>query len=182
MVQEHYTRICGKSGWSQREDVVKALWSDIEANLDALHIDPRKTRIYQDGLPICGFEDKIVRELANAGSSNHQLILRWVDQGATLMGTEDAQLLMEEYELQKQQFARRAEAGPVDEKHARHMDSVLKSRDLFIAKRIAATLEAGEVGLLFLGALHRLDALRCDDIRVETLGDTLHKAVRRPRA
>jgi hypothetical protein len=89
---------------------------------------------------------------------------------------------MEEYELQKQHLARQAGAGPADEKHARQMDSVLKSRDAFIAKRIAGTLQKGEVGLLFLGALHRLDALRSSDIRVETLGDTLQKAVRRPRA
>ena len=182
LVQEHYTRICGKSGWNQREDVVKALWTDIEANLDALHIDPRKARIYQDGLPICGFEEKIVRELANAGSSNHQLILRWGDQGAILMGTEDAQLLVEEYELQKQHFARKPGAGPAEEKLARLMDRVLKSRDAFIAERIAGTLQEGETGLLFLGALHRLDALQSGDIRVETLGDTLHKTVRRPRA
>ena len=62
------------------------------------------------------------------------------------------------------------------------MDRVLKARDSFIAERIATTLQEGEVGLLFLGALHRLDALRSTDIRVETLGDTLHKAVRRPRS
>ena len=42
--------------------------------------------------------------------------------------------------------------------------------------------EEGEAGLLFLGALHRLDAIRSTDIRVETLGDALHKAVRRPRS
>jgi len=180
-VQEHYTRVCGKSSWNRREDVVKALWADIEANLDALHVDPRKTRIYQDGLPICGFEDKIVRELANAGSSNHQLILRWLDQGALLMGTEDAQLLMEEYELQKQHLARKAGTNPADEKHASQMAGVLKARDSFIAERIAVTLREGELGLLFLGALHRLD-LRSSDIQVQTLGNTPHKAARRPRA
>ena len=68
-------------------------------------LTPEKTRIYQDGLPICGFEERIVRELAKAGSSNHQLILRLLDQGAVLMGTEDSQLLMEEYEMQKQRLA-----------------------------------------------------------------------------
>ena len=30
------------------------------------------------------------------------------------------------------------------------------------------------MGLLFLGALHRLDALRSTDIRVETLGEALY--------
>lgn len=181
-VQAHYTRVCGKTSWSQREDVVKALWSDIQANLDALHLDAHKTRIYQDGLPICGFEEKIVRELAKAGSSNHQLILRFMEQGAVLMGTEDSQLLMEEYELQKQYLTQEVGKTSNPEEQRKHMDRVLKARDSFIAERIAATLQAGEMGLLFLGALHRLDALRSTDIQVETFGDTLHKAIRRPRS
>ena len=181
-VQEHYTRVCGKSSWNQREDVVQALWADIRANLDALCLDAHKTRIYQDGLPICGFEERIVRELAKAGSSNHQLILRLLDQGAILMGTEDSQLLMEEYEMQKRRLTQGAGKNSTPEEQRKQMDRVLKARDSFIAERIAATLQEGEAGLLFLGALHRLDALRSTDIRVETLGDALHKTVRRPRS
>ena len=180
-VQAHYTRVCGKTSWNQREDVIQALWADIQTNLDALHLDAQKTRIYQDGLPICGFEERIVRELAKAGSSNHQLILRLLDQGAVLMGTEDSQLLMEEYEMQKQHFTQEADKSATLEERRNRMDRVLEARDSFIAERIAATLQKGEAGLLFLGALHRLDALRSTDIRVETLGDALHKAVRRPR-
>ena len=177
-VQAHYARVCGRTSWNQREDVVRALWADIQANLDTLQLDPRKMRIYQDGLPICGFEERIVRELAQAGSSNHQLILRWLERGALLMGTEDAQLLMEEYEMQKQRLAR-ADKSVTPEQEKR-LDHLLAARDSFIAERIAATLQEGEVGLLFLGALHRLDAFRAADIRLATLGKTLHEAVRRP--
>jgi hypothetical protein len=181
VVQAHYTKVCGKVSWNQREDVVKALWSDIRAGLDALRLDASKTRIYQDGLPICGFEEKIVRELANAGSSNHQLILRLMDRGAILMGTEDSRLLLEEYEMQKRHLAQEVGKTSPSKDLKDRMDGVLKARDLFIADRIAATLEEGEVGLLFLGALHRLDPMRSSEIQVETLGGTLHKAVRRPR-
>lgn len=182
LVQEHYAKVCGKSSWNQREDMVKALWADIETSLDALRLDAQKVRIYQDGLPICGFEDRIVRELANAGSSNHQLILRLLDRGAVLMGTENAKLLMEEYELQKRHFGQTTVTTPPDEKQRRRMDELLRARDSFIAERIAATLQDGEVGLLFLGALHRLDALKSTDIRVETLGDALHKTIGWPRS
>jgi hypothetical protein len=181
-VRAHYAKVCGKASWSQREQIVQALWTEIERNLDALHLDAQKTRIYQDGLPICGFEERIVRELAKAGSSNHQLILRLLDQGAVLMGTEDSQLLMEEYEMQKQHLAQEPGKSATPKEQEEHMDRVLKARDSFIAERIATTLQEGEVGLLFLGALHRLDAIRSTDIRVETLGDALHKAVRRPRS
>ena len=181
-VQTHYANVCGKASWNRREDAVHALWADIQVSLDTLQLDARRTRIYQDGLPICGFEEKIVRELANAGSSNHQLILRFLDEGAVLMGTEDTQLLMEEYELQKQHLAEVTGNGSTSQELKDRMDRVLVARDAFITKRIADTLETAEVGLLFLGALHRLDALCSTDIRVETLGDSLHKAVRRPRS
>ena len=182
LVRAHYGKIFGDTSWNQREQIVKVLWTDIEANLDAMRLDARKTRIYQDGLPICGFEEKIVRELAQAGSNNHQLILRWLDRGAMLMGTEDPRLLMEEYELQKQRLAETGEKDSTREDQAKHLDRVLKARDSFIASRIAATLEEGETGLLFLGALHKLDELRSTDIRVESLGDSLHKTVRGPRS
>ncbi len=180
-VQAHYARVRGQTSWNQREEVVQSLWSDIAANLDARHLDAQKTRIYQDGLPICGFEEKIVRELAKAGSNNHQLILKLLDQGAALMGTEDARLLMEEYELQKQRLTQEPGQHVTPEEQQKHLDRVLRARDAFIAERIATTLQEDELGLLFLGALHRLDALESTDIRIETLGDTLHKAVRRPR-
>jgi len=183
-VRAHYAKLCGTAAWSQREQIVRAIWNDIEVNLDALRLEYRKTRIYQDGLPVCGFEEQIVRELAQAGSSNHQLVLRLLDQGATLMGTEDPGLLMEEYELQKRHLAQAVggdsagERGP-QEKHA---DEVLQARDAFIARRIADTLADDETGVLFLGALHRLDALQSTDIGVEPLGAGSHEAVGRPRS
>ena len=181
-VRAHYAKFDGKASWSQREQVVKALWAEIETNLNTLHLEGPKTRIYQDGLPICGFEERIVRELAKAGSNNHQLILRLLDRGAVLMGTEDSQLLMEEYELQKQHLVHAAGDSSTPVEQGKHMDRVLRARDSFIAERIATTLQEGEVGLLFLGVLHRLDALGVTNIRVEPLGDTLHKAVGRPRS
>jgi hypothetical protein len=180
-VKARYARVCGKKSWSHREDVLQALWADIEKNLEALRLDASKLRIYQDGLPICGFEERIVRELAKAGSSNHQLILKLLDQGAVLMGTEDARLLMEEYEMQKQQIAREAGGNTASEQQRTNMNRLLQSRDSFIADRIAATLQEGETGLLFLGALHRLDAIRTTDISVDTLGSPLHVAARTPQ-
>jgi hypothetical protein len=180
-VRAHYTKVCGSSGWDQREQIVRALWTDIRKNLDALHIEGPKTRIYQDGLPVCGFEERIVRELAGAGSGNHQLILRLLDQGAVLMGTEDPRLLMEEYELQKQNLEGKA-GGEISEEELRNRaDNLLKARDAFIAERIGATLREGETGLLFLGALHRLETGKLSDIRIETLGSGSDETIRRPR-
>jgi hypothetical protein len=182
-VRAHYTKICGPTAWGQREHLVRAIWNDIQQNVDGLHLEYPKTRIYQDGLPICGFEERIVRELAQAGSSNHQLILRLMERGATLMGTEDPGLLVQEYELQKRRLAQAAAGETAGEPAAgeEHPDEILQARDAFISKRIADTLLADETGLLFLGALHQLDGLGSTDVRIDLLGADSHEAVRRPR-
>jgi hypothetical protein len=170
-VRSHYAHICGEAGWKRREAMIEALWADIRDELESLALDPRRTRIYQDGLPVCGFEERIVRELAQAGSINHQLVLRWLERGATLMGTEDPRLLMEEYELQKRLLEQRDRGlfGPQTQ-DKNHAERLLNDRDAFIVAQIAATLQPNELGLLFLGALHRLDALKSTDIQREMLG------------
>lgn len=174
-VKAQYSRMLGPAGWTWRQQTVEQLWRAIRGRIEALGLDHAKTRVYQDGLPVCGFELQIVQELAKAGSSNHQLLLDLIDRGATLTGTEDPQLLVREYQLH-QPHARRTgdrsasavaspEKGPADAE-ARHL---LRARDQFIAKRIDATLKRGETGLLFLGAAHRLDAFPSTTIETETL-------------
>jgi hypothetical protein len=164
-VKAHYLKRFGPSVWNQRETIVAKLWNDIQEKINVLDIDYKKVRIYQDGLPECGFEQEIVGELAKAGSSNHQLILSLVDKGATLMGTEDPQLLIREYQLQQQSKDTLHTHQEKTEETAR----LLEARDRFIVKRINETLRPGESALLFLGASHRLDTLKSTDIRVETL-------------
>ena len=179
-VKACYSKAFGPRTWSQREQVVRELWKHIGESIEALHLDDQRVRIYQDGLPVCGFEEKIVRKLAQAGSSNHQLIVALLDRGATLEATEDPQLLMEEYEMQKQNMESQSAPDQVCEERVRQAEHLLKARDAYIAKRIDATLKPGETGLLFLGALHRLDGLQSTDIRVATLGEESDEAVRGP--
>lgn len=179
-VKAYYSRAFGPRTWSQREQVVREIWKHIGEGIEALHLEEQRVRIYQDGLPVCGFEEKIVRELAQAGSCNHQLIVELLKRGATLEGTEDPQLLMEEYEMQKQCMENRAVSDREREERIRLAEHLLKARDASIAKRIDATLKPGETGLLFLGALHRRDGLQSTDIRVATLGEESDEAVRGP--
>ncbi|MEK6655328.1 MAG: hypothetical protein AABY92_09300, partial [Thermodesulfobacteriota bacterium] len=121
-----------------------------------------------DGLPVCGKEIDIVTEIAKKGSPNHQLLARLMGKGATVMGTESAELLIEEYNLIK----RTLEAGDV--KKALEIETMQKAasalllgkRDAFIAARIAQTLQSGETGILFLGILHNLAGLLPEDIHV----------------
>jgi hypothetical protein len=173
-VRAEYARALGPAGWSRHQEAVEQLWRAIRARIEALDLNYAKTRIYQDGLPVCGFERKIVEELAKAGSSNHQLVAELVEKGAVLEGTEDPQLLVQEYQLQ-QRISHRARTSP----GARSPDgaspfdaearALLEARNRFVAERIARTLQEGETALVFLGAAHRLDTLQEAGIRVETV-------------
>jgi hypothetical protein len=112
-------------------------------------------RVYQDGLPVCGHEREIVTELAAAGSRNHKLLLSLLARGAVLMGTESADLLVEEYQLASAALA----AGRTPHAKARRdrlHDTLLERRDRYIADRINGTLGAGETGILFMGMLHEV--------------------------
>ena len=168
-VRAHYIEHFGPAVWQQRERAVEKLWNDIRQAIEALHLDYRQVRIYQDGLPVCGKEEHIVHELAGAGSLNHQLVLELMGKGAVLVGTEDPQLLIREYQLQRSRMGAPARNDTAPASLPDEAADVLAARDLFIAQRIAATLQDSETGLLFLGAAHRIDALRPEGIDVVTL-------------
>jgi hypothetical protein len=168
-VRAHHVEHHGRGAWEQRERAVEKLWDDIRQAIDVLHLDYRQVRIYQDGLPLCGKEEQIVRELAGAGSVNHQFVLELMRQGAGLVGTEDPRLLIREYQLQRRRMAARDAGEEAASSSPGEEAEVLAARDLFIAQRIAATLQDHETGLLFLGAAHRLDELRASGIELQTL-------------
>lgn len=170
-VQARYEQVLGPDGWSRRERAIERFWDAIGRQVRCLRLDEKHARVYQDGLPVCGFEEKIVRELAQAGSPNHQLIVELLDKGAELTGTEDPHLLIEEYEFQKQAIPMAGLSDQQRREHRDRADRLLKARDEFIAGRIDETLADGETGLLFLGALHRLDALGPTGIRVVGLDE-----------
>jgi hypothetical protein len=154
-----------KQRWQQALDDV---WCSIERVADALPITTTGWRLYQDGLPVCKHEQAIVADLAAGGSRNHRLVQRLMERGAELTGTESAELLVEEYQLQKQLLEQGAhvDAGAAAE-ISRLAAEILMRRDRFIADRVDATLAAGETGILFLGMVHDLAPYLPADIRVE---------------
>ena len=176
-VRAHYVQRFGPAVWDERQRAIRELWHDIRRAVDALKLDYHGVRIYQDGLPVCGQEEPILRELAEAGSLNHQLVRELMGRGAMLLGTEDPQLLIREYQLQRRRLGAAAHdpVPPASHQQDAHPASdddaagILAARDRFIAQRIAATLPDGQTGLLFLGAAHRLDALRAAGLDVATL-------------
>lgn len=139
---------------------INQLWEQIGKSANELTIDYQRTRIYQDGLPICGYEDNIVSDLAKQGSINHQIILDLQKKGSTLMGTESPDLLLNEYHLMKEMLLDgNTSKGTTDQNKFREKQALLlHQRDEFIANRINETLCQGESGILFLGVLHAIEA------------------------
>jgi hypothetical protein len=158
----------GKRIWERNLELVNNFWTEIERATERLAPPYERVRLYQDGLPVCGHEAEIVADLAQAGSRNHQLLLKLKQKGAVLMGTESAELLVEEYQLVRQVFAEKMSGGSAQRaaQGKTLQDSLLKRRDQFIAHRISQTLLGGETGLLFVGMLHAVEPWLAKDIEV----------------
>lgn len=157
----------GRAGLSRKTAAIDKVWAEIERAIAGLNLSFDRVRLYQDGLPVCGREMEIVTELAQAGSRNHQLLLRLLARGATLMGTESADLLVQEYQLAKQSLTARPPRAAGVAAHRRTLsEALLQRRDQFMAQRINDTLQPGETGILFLGMLHALEPYLHKDVRV----------------
>lgn len=163
---------------------VDRFWDDIEAAILSGELPCERVRIYQDGLPVCRRELDIVKELAAAGSRNHRLVLEMSRRGATIMGTESAELLIEEYgRIQRLLGSGGAPAAGQEDVRASGA-ALLNKRDRFIAERIDVTLERGDIGVLFLGMLHSIGQFLARDVRLVDFvpfGDNRSRFVRAVR-
>jgi hypothetical protein len=161
-------RRLGQASLRRKKEFVDKIWTKIEEVIDGLALTYTKVRLYQDGLPVCGREVEIVRDLARVGSRNHRLLLHLMEKGASIMGTESAELLVQEYQLVKQMLTpgHASRSGKAGDQQKALSDSLLRRRDQFIADGINGTLSAGETGILFLGLLHALENRLDEDIHV----------------
>lgn len=138
------------------------MWTGIGNAIEKRIKDFRSVRVYQDALPVCGAESEQVRSLAERGSNNHQLIVKLLNKGASIEGTEDQALLGREYDLLRELSERSVsseERGKAIIRHRIKSSELLKKRDHFIASRINNTLRPGELPLLFMSLRHRLDRI-----------------------
>lgn len=159
----------GKERWDENQKKIENFWTEVEEAIDALDLSYTKVRVYQDGMP-CGGELgwRIVREVADKGSRNYQIVRKLIERGATLEATEDPKLLLKEYEL----IRRIADATTDGEKtvaksrYEQMKDELLQNRDEFIARTIGSTLKDGEKGILFIGAAHDVRSKLPEDVQV----------------
>lgn len=170
-MKEAYVKKFGKKKWEEHVRVIDEMWKGIRQKIRQMNFPYRKVKVYQDGLPICGMEKRIIAELAKKGSPNHKLIQSMIRKGATVVGTEDPKLLLAEYGHIK----KIAEAKTHEERerliHDFEKESalILRQRDKKICHQIDSTLKKGEIGVLFIGLAHRVDELLPKDIRATYL-------------
>lgn len=156
----------GERAWSERQAMISQFWERIARWCDELGNAARGLVIFQDGLPIGPAAERIVHDLAARGSHNHALLARLLERGATLVGTEDPDLLVREYALARRAAeATRAGLRP-DPRHEAQAGALLKRRDAFIAQRIGDALPEGGRGVLFIGMLHNVEPMLAPDIEV----------------
>lgn len=158
-IRRRFTEVFGEAAWQRRGVMVDAMWRGLHEALMALPFPAAGVRLYQDGLPVCGHERAIVQDLAEQGSPNHQLLLALMGRGAQLMGTEDPSLLLAEYQRIQRLERLSAQRGPTAAARLVEQEGqrLLRERDAFIARRIEGSLREGEMAILLLGLLHRVD-------------------------
>lgn len=162
----------GREKWLENQGKIENFWDDLEKEIDGLGLDYSKTRIYQDGLP-CGGElgFRIVRETADKGSKNYQIVRKLIERGATVEATESPELLRKEYEHIKALITARTPEEKADaaRRYDQIKDELLQERDAYIAKAIGISLKDDETGLLFIGAFHNVIPKLAKDIEVKSL-------------
>lgn len=177
-IRREYVTRYGHEKWTEHLKSIDDVWVGIRQMITALALPYASVRLYQDGLPVCGKEADIVRDVAAQGSKNHQLLLDLMEQGARLMGTEDPRLLLEEYQFH--QGASGCWSLGHNSQREYQSQRLLVERDQFIAQRIRGTLLAGEIGLLFMGLTHSVEKHLDADILVRHLLPSLTEKQGKP--
>jgi len=167
-VRQEFVARHGQEKWVDHLKSIDEIWDGIRQMIDALELPRAGVRLYQDGLPQCNKEADIVRDVAARGSKNHQILTDLMQQGAQLMGTEDPQLLLQEYQYVQGTLGGKQNLAEENQQQEQSL-RLLALRDRFIAARINDTLASGEIGLLFLGMAHAVEPLLDTNILVRHL-------------
>ena len=169
-VEKWASEVVGGTNWRKHKRAVGLYWWQLAGYWDKKKVDGVK--IFQDGMAASGpVGKKIVKELAEKGSVNYQIIERLLGKGAELVKTEDPALLKEEYFLTKELLKKKSFLGGLlaTLRYKWRKDKLLTQRDAYIAKAINENLQEGEIGICFLGAYHQVRPWLASDILVVPL-------------
>jgi len=158
----------GEDIWKEHQRTVEGLWDAISDYFASIDVSGMK--IYQDGMIAEGeIGEKIVEECVKSGSRNYELVARLLKRGATLIKTEDFNLVKEERDRlfkithSKTKFEKLFEFI----KYKLTKNTLLNKRDRFIAQRIDESLPEDQTGILFIGAYHNIRPKLHRDIQIK---------------
>jgi hypothetical protein len=157
----------GEEVWKEHIRTVEGFLDAISHYFDSINVSGMK--IYQDGMVAEGeIGQKMVEEGLKSGSRNYEIISGLTQKGAVLVKTEDFKFVKEERDrllaiTQAKSIARKLITFI---KYKLVKNSLLDSRDEFIAKRIDETLNQGETGIIFIGAYHNIKKRLPQDIQI----------------
>jgi len=159
----------GKDVWEKHIKTIDGFWDAILHYFYSIFEPDMKMKIYQDGMVADGeIGMKIVEQGIKSGSKNYELISMLITQGGVLVKTEDFQLVKKELDS----FISLTKANSVLQKLIALLkynlikNILLNQRDKLIAKRIDDTLETDEIGIIFIGAFHKIKKKLPKDIQV----------------
>ena len=158
----------GEDVWRQHQRTVEGFWDAISDYF--ISVDVSGMKIYQDGMVAEGeIGEKIVEEGLNLGSRNYELVARLLKRGATLVKTEDFNLVKEERDklLKITQAKTKFEKLFGFIKYRLTKNTLLNKRDRFIAQRIDESLPQDQTGILFIGAYHNINPKLPRDIQIK---------------
>ena len=157
----------GEEKWERHKKAISDFWDSIYDYFRSL--DVKGFKIYQDGLVADGdLGMKIVKAAAEMGSKNYLLVYNLVEHGATIMKTEDIEIVKKERDFVVEMAQSKSFMGRLlcYTKYRLYKGRLLKQRDEYIVKRIDETLKEGETGIVFLGAVHNVVFMLPKDIEV----------------
>ncbi|OGW11561.1 MAG: hypothetical protein A2W77_00390 [Nitrospinae bacterium RIFCSPLOWO2_12_39_16] len=160
----------GEDVWRQHQRTVEGFWDAISDYF--ISVDVSGMKIYQDGMVAEGeIGEKIVEEGLNLGSRNYELVARLLKRGATLVKTEDFNLVKEERDklLKITQAKTKFEKLFGFIKYRLTKNTLLNKRDRFIAQRIDESLPQDQTGILFIGAYHNINPKLYRDIQIKKI-------------
>lgn len=133
-------------------------WKSVERKIRAVGFFRKETacklRVFVDSLP--NVEERLVQQtlqaLAELGIPCHMLIKNLQAAGAKVHGTENLNLLLQEYDYWKALFANPSQRNRNPELE----NEILQKRDQAIITRINEVVPDGEIALVFIGGLHNV--------------------------
>ena len=159
----------GKDVWEKHIKTIDGFWDAILHYFYSIFEPDMKMKIYQDGMVADGEVGmKIVEQGIKSGSKNYELISMLIKKGGVLVKTEDFHLVKKELD----NFISLTKAKSVLQKlmalikYNLIKNILLNQRDKLIAKRIDDTLETDEIGIIFIGAFHKIKKKLPKDIQV----------------